>query len=85
VAKATRLITGASDTSIDCGVCFPSEFFITAGAFASGQVLNIGSLAYITDCYGKLCPLDGAAPVGNEPPASPPPLGLMRANLEVLA
>jgi hypothetical protein len=37
------------------------------------------------DCYGELHPLHEAAPVGNEPPASPPPPGPSRANLEVQA
>jgi hypothetical protein len=36
VARATRLIAGASSTALDGGVCFRSEFFIAAGAFAPG-------------------------------------------------
>ena len=67
VAGATRLVTGASGTALDGGVCFPGEFSIVAGAFAPGQVLNFGSLAYVTDCYSELRPLHGAAPVGNKP------------------
>jgi hypothetical protein len=66
VARATRLVARASGTTPDGDVCFPGEFFVIGGAFALGQVLNFGSLAYITDCYGELCPLNGATPVGNE-------------------
>jgi hypothetical protein len=33
VAEATRLITGASDTTPDGGVCFLGEFSVTADAF----------------------------------------------------
>jgi hypothetical protein len=55
------------------------------GAFALGKVPNFGSLAYVTDYYGELHPLHGAALVGNEPLASPPLLGLLEADLEVLA
>ena len=54
VAGATRLIAIASGTAPDGGVYFPGEFFIIAGAFAPGQVLNFGSLAYVIDCYGEL-------------------------------
>jgi hypothetical protein len=72
VAGATRLVNGASDTVLDGGVRFPGEFSVTAGAFTLGQVLNFGSLVYVTDCYGELHPLHGAASVGNKPQASPP-------------
>jgi hypothetical protein len=85
VAGATRLITGASRTTLDGHVRFPGEFSIMAGAFALGQVLNFGSLAYLADCFGKLCPLHEAASTGNKPPAPPPPLGLLGADLKVLA
>ena len=71
VAGATCLIAGASNIALDGGVCFPSKFFIIADAFALGQVLNFGSLAYVAHCYGELHPLHGATSVGNEPPASP--------------
>jgi hypothetical protein len=76
VAEATRLIAGASTTAPNGGVCFPSEFFITANAFPSGHVLNFRSLAYIADYYGELCLLGGAASAGNELLVPPPPLGL---------
>ena len=76
---------GASGTALDGGVRFPDEFSITADAFVLGQVLNFGSLAYVTDCYDELHLLHGAMPAGNEPPASPPPLGPSRADLEPLA
>ena len=82
---ATRLIAVASGTALDGGVCFPSEFSIASGAFALGQVLNFGSLAYVTDCYGELCPLNGAAPVGNELSAAAPLSGLLEADHKVLA
>jgi hypothetical protein len=85
VARATRLVAKASGTTPDGDVRFPSEFFIITGAFALGQVLNFGSLAYIADCYGELCPLNGAAPVGNELQVPSPPLGLLGGDLEVLA
>jgi hypothetical protein len=85
VAEATRLIIGASGTALDGGVHFPGEFSVMADAFAPGQVLNFGSLAYITDYYGELRPLHGVAPVSNEPLASPPLLRLLGADLEVLA
>ena len=85
VAGATHLIVGASDTALDGGVRFPGEFFITAGAFTSGQVLNFGSLDYVADCYSELRPLNGAAPVGNELLTPLLLLGILRAYLEVLA
>jgi hypothetical protein len=85
VAGATRLITGASGAVLDSNVRFPGEFFTTAGAFALGQILNFGSLAYIVDCYDELCSLDGATPVSNELPTLPPPPGLLGPDLEVLA
>jgi hypothetical protein len=85
MAGATRLVVRASGPAPDGGVCFPSEFSITADAFAPGQVLNFRSLADVADCYSELRMLDGAASVGNELPAPPPPLGLLRADLKVLA
>jgi hypothetical protein len=85
VAEATRLIAGASGTALDGGVCFPGEFSVTANAFAPGQVLNFGSLAYVADYYGELCALHRAAPAGNEPPTLPPPLRLLGAYLKDLA
>jgi hypothetical protein len=85
VVGATRLIVGASDTTLEGSVCFPSEFFIIVGAFTLGQVLNFGSLAYITDCYGELRPLDRAASAGNEPPASPSLSSLLGVDLKFLA
>ena len=62
MAGATHVITGASGTTLDGGVHFPSKFFIIADAFALGHVLNFEFLAYIADCYGKLRLLNGAAP-----------------------
>ena len=56
-----------------------------AGTFTMGQVLNFGSLAYITDCYGELHLHHRAVMAGNEPPVSSPLLGPSRADLEVLA
>ena len=85
VAGATCLAAGASGTAPDRVVRFPSEFFITAGAFVLGQVLNIGSLTYVTDCYGELHPLNRAASASNELPALPRPSGLLGADLKVLA
>jgi hypothetical protein len=73
VARATRLVTEASGTALDGGVCFLGEFSVTAGAFALGQVLNFGRLAYIADYYGELRPLHRATSLGNEPSVSPPP------------
>ena len=67
VVGTTCLISGVSGATLDSGVRFPGEFSITAGAFALGQVLNFGSLAYIADYYGELCPLHGTAPVGYVP------------------
>ena len=85
VAGATRLVARASGTASDSSVRFPSEFFIMAGTFTLGQVLNFGSLAYVVDCYGELRLLHGATPVGSEPSASPPPPGPLRLDLKVLA
>ena len=85
VAGATRLITGASDTALDGGVRFLGEFSIMAGAFASGQALNFGSLAYIIDCYGELRPLHGATLAGNVALVLPLLPGLLGVDLEVLA
>jgi hypothetical protein len=55
------------------------------GAFALGQVLNFGSLAYIANCYGELHQLHGTVPASNEPPVLPPLSRLLGADLEVLA
>jgi hypothetical protein len=85
VAGATHLIAEASGTAPDGGVRFPGEFTVMGGAFALGQVFNFRSLAYVADCYGELCPLHEVVSVGNEPLALPPPLGLLGADLEVLA
>ena len=85
MAVATRLFTRASGPTLDGNVRIPSKFFIIAGAFALGQVLNFGSRAYVADCYRHLRPLNGATPVCNElsvPPLPPDPL---RADLKVLA
>jgi hypothetical protein len=82
---ATHLIVRASSTAPDGGVRFPSGFIVIAGAFTLGQVLSFGNLAYITDFYGNLHPLDGATPVGNELPALPLPSGHLGVDLEVLA
>ena len=71
VARATRLITGASGTAPDSDVCFPGDFSVTADAFALGQVLNFRSLAYVVDFYDALRPLHGAAPAGTEPQRCP--------------
>jgi hypothetical protein len=85
VARATRLITGASGTAPDGGVRFLGEFFIIATAFALGQVLNFGNLAYIVYCYGELRPPIGATPVGTGPPVPSSPPGLLGARLPFLA
>jgi hypothetical protein len=74
VAGATHHVTGASSTAPDDSVRFPDEFSVTADAYALGQVLNFGSLAYVVDYYGELHLLHGAAMVGNEPPVLSPPL-----------
>jgi hypothetical protein len=85
MAGATWLIARASSATLDGGVCFLDEFFVTADAFALGQVLNFGSMTYFTDYYGELCPLNEAMPAGTESLALPPPPILLGANLEVLA
>ena len=85
VAGASHLVTGASSTTLDGSVRFLGKFFITTGAFALGQVLNFASLAYGTNSYGELRPLDRATSTSNELPASSPPPGLMGADLKVLA
>jgi hypothetical protein len=41
-------------------------------------------LSYIVDCYGKLHPPNGAAPVGTGPRAPSPPPGLLGAHLPFL-
>ena len=71
MARATCLITKATNTALDGGVHFPDEFSITADAFALGQVLNFGILAYVADCYGELCPLYGVLPVDSKPRRHP--------------
>jgi hypothetical protein len=55
------------------------------GAITSGQVLNFEILAYITDCYDELHPLNEVPLVGNESLALPAPSGLLGVDLEVLA
>jgi hypothetical protein len=72
VAGATRLVTEASGHAPDGGVHFPGEFSVVDDAFTLGQVLNFGSLAYITDYYSELHPLHEAMLVGKEPLAAPP-------------
>ena len=74
MAEATRLITGTSSIALDGHVPFSGEFSVMTGAFALGQVLNFGSLAYIVDCNDELCPLDEASRMGNGLSAPPPPL-----------
>jgi hypothetical protein len=49
MVEATRLVPRASGITPDDGIHFPGEFFVMAGAFSMGQVLNFGSLAYITN------------------------------------
>jgi hypothetical protein len=85
MAGATCLIAGASSATPDGGVCFLDEFFVTADAFALGQVLNFRSMTYFTDYYSELCPLNEATPARTESPALPPPPIFLGANLEVLA
>jgi hypothetical protein len=72
VVGATRLVTGASGATPNGDVYFPDEFFVTASAFALGQVHNFGSLVYIADYYGDLRLLHRAPPAGGEPSALPP-------------
>jgi hypothetical protein len=72
MAKTIHLVVEASGTALDGSVYFPCEFSIVASAFALGQVLNFGSLAYSADCYSELHPLHGVVPVGNRPPVSSP-------------
>jgi hypothetical protein len=85
VAGATCLIVKASGAALDSGVRFPDEFSVMVGAFALGQVLNFGSLAYIANYYGELHQLHGDVPASNEPPMLPPLSRLLGADLEVLA
>ena len=85
MAEASRLVTGASGAALDGNVRIPGDFSVTPGAFALGQVLNFGSLAYIINYHGELCSLNGAAPAGNELPTPPPLPGLLGVDLEVLA
>ena len=49
VPEASCLIVGASGTVLAGSVRFLNEFSIMVSAFAPGQVLNFGSLAYIAD------------------------------------
>jgi hypothetical protein len=73
VARASRFFTE------------PGGVVVATGAFAPGQVLNFGSTAYVTDYNGKHHPLEETVPVRNESPTSYPPLGLLGADIEVLA
>lgn len=84
VAGATCLVTGASGAALDGGVRFPGEFSVMADAFATGQVINFGTMFYVADCYGDLNPLKEATPTGNEPPTPPSLPSLLGADLEVL-
>ena len=85
VILALRWLEPPTSSPEQAYVEFPGEFSITAGAFALGQVLNFGSLAYVADCYNELRQLHGAALASTEPPTSPTLLGLLGADLEVLA
>jgi hypothetical protein len=85
VVRATRLIAGGGCVAPDGGARLPGEFSVTTNAFALGRVLHFGSLAYVTDGYGKLHPLKEVVLVDNKflvPSSSP---GLLGADLEVLA
>jgi hypothetical protein len=84
LARATRLIAGASGAALDGGVRFLGEFSIMAGAFSTGQVINFESMVYVADCYDELNPLKKVTPTGNEPPTPPSLLGLLGEDLEVL-
>jgi hypothetical protein len=85
MAGATRLVARARGTILDGSVHFLGEFSAMAGAFTLGLVLNFGSLAYVPDYYDERRPLHVATPAGSEPPTSPTLLGLLGADLEVLA
>ena len=67
VAEATCLVARESGAALDGCVGFPGEFFIMAGAFALGQFLNFGSLAYVVDCNGEHHLLNEAALASNDP------------------
>jgi hypothetical protein len=71
-------------TTPDGGIRYPSELFVTANAFALGQVLNFGTLAYITDCHSELHPLGRAALTSRELSVPPTLPGLLGADLKVL-
>ena len=43
VPRATCLITRAGGVTLDSGIRFPYEFFVTASAFTPGLVLNFWS------------------------------------------
>ena len=83
--RATRLIAGAGGIALEGGVRFTDVVIITVSAFAPGQVLNFGSLAYVADCSGELHTLEETVSVGIESPASYPSSGLLGVDLEVLA
>jgi hypothetical protein len=69
VAKATRLVTGAGGIALDGDVRFLGEFSVVVGTFAPGQVLIFGTLAYIANSDGELCPIYEAALVSSKLPA----------------
>jgi hypothetical protein len=71
VVGATRLVAGVSSIAPDASVHCPSELSVTTGAYAPGQVLHFGSLAYIADCHDELHLLHGATPAGDGPRRRP--------------
>lgn len=56
--------------TMEGGVLFSSVVILASGAFALGQVLNFGSLAYVADYSGELHSLKETAPVENKSSAS---------------
>jgi len=71
VAGATHHVTREGGAISNDGIRFPSELSVTTSDFALGQVLSFGSLDYVVDHQDDLCPLCGAALVGNVPPMFP--------------
>jgi len=66
-------------------VRFSREIVIVGGSFVPVQVHSFGSLGYVTNYNDELHPLEESPSKDNESPASYPPLGLLGANMEVLA
>lgn len=85
VGRATHLAAGAGDVAPQGSVRFSDEIIVVGGSFAPSQVLSFGSLDNVADYNSEFHPHEENLSYDNESRASYTPLGLLGADLEVLA